>query len=92
MKVILKFDYHSDIIYIPDGYIKNLNEVYMKFFDWLAEQPECLINKDGICGLSYDENDFLKYINDEVLEGIGEKAYFVRNVINSKEKQIVLNF
>ena len=92
MKVILKFDYHTNIIYIPDGYIRDLTEVHLNFFEWLSEQTECCIYKNDMCGLSYDENDFLRYINEEVLEGTSEKAYFVKNSTNGKGTELVLKF
>ena len=33
MNIVLEFDYYSKIIYIPDGYIKDLKEIHsFEFF------------------------------------------------------------
>lgn len=71
MKVNLCFDYYSKIIYIPDGYITDLKKMQHSFFEWMDSQPPCLVDK----GVSYDEDDFLKYVNNEVLMESREKAY-----------------
>ena len=92
MKVILRFDYYSKMIYIPDGYIKDLNEMYMNFFDWLSEQSECYISKNGAWGLSYNESDFLKYVNEVMLKESSEKAYITKSAEKNKEKLPVLKF
>ena len=92
MKVILQFDYYSNIMYIPDGYIKDLNEMHMNFFDWLSEQSECYISKNGVCGLSYNEMDFLKYVNEVILKESDEKAYITKNIRKSKQKVPILKF
>lgn len=92
MNITLKFDYYSKIIYIPDGFIKNLNEVYLHFFEWLSEQSECYIATDDGYALSYNEIDFLKYINEEILVGCNEMAYIVNSVKRGKGTIPVLKF
>lgn len=91
VNVILKFDYYSCTIYIPDGYIRDLNEIYDNFFEWLHHQPSCIkrVGKNDV--LSYNEKDFLRYINEEVLKGV-EKAYIASDIPKSKKKIPILKF
>lgn len=89
MNVILKFDYYIKTIYIPDGYINNLNKVYLDFFGWLENQAECLALENGAYGLSYDESHFVKYINEELLGDCSEKAYILRDTTNRKNIPIL---
>ncbi len=78
MNIELKFDHHSRMIYIPDGYIYDLSELKNNFFDWIQYQQECILEApDHKQGLSYDEEDFLRYVNNILLEECSEKAYFV---------------
>lgn len=91
MNIILRFDYYSKMIYIPDGYINNLNKIYLEFFEWLSEQTECCVSEKKTYGLSYDESHFLKYINEELLGECSEKAYVVKNV-NCRKGVPVLKF
>lgn len=79
MFVTLEFDHHTCDLYIPDGYITNLNEVYLRFFDWIIEQPECMIGSGKSCCIAYNEIHFERYINDVVLNDSSEKAYVLKN-------------
>lgn len=92
MDIILKFDYYSRTLYIPDGYIEHLNKIYEQFFEWLFEQPECLVELPKNLGLRYDENDFLRYINEVILLNSNEKAYLVSGEPKNKKKAPVLKF
>lgn len=87
MSIKIEFDYHSVIVFIPDGYIDNVCKLQEKFLEWVEEQPNCIIkDSSGVIVLAYDEKDFLKYINEVVLQNTNEKAYFVQN-----KKQIKVN-
>lgn len=88
MNIKLKFDFYTKIIYIPDGYIDNLHKLQLEFLDWVSRQSECLTDS---CGLSYDAEDFLKYVNDVVLENSREKAYFLQNG-HSKKTMSTIKF
>lgn len=91
MNVILKFDYYSCTIYIPDGYILDLNKIYADFFEWLYHQPGCIKRVGNTDAFNYNEEDFLRYINEEVLEG-AEKAYVVLDIPKTKKKIPTLQF
>ena len=79
MNIKVEFDYHYKIIYVPNGYIENVTKLQKMFLEWVAEQPECVVNdpSDAIA-LSYNEKDFLRFINDVILQRTTEKAYFVQ--------------
>ena len=91
MNIELKFDYYSKIMYIPDGYIKDLKEVHLNFFEWLLDQTKCY-TEDNL-ELCYNEQDFVRYINQEILNESKEKAYIVKdNKGNIKGKMRRLEF
>lgn len=78
MLLELKFDYHSQAMHIPDGFISDLKSLQMEFLDWVEEQPECIVNSVGKgYAYSYNADDFMRYINDIILKDSAEKAYFV---------------
>lgn len=79
MNIKVEFDYHYKIIYVPNGYIENVTKLQKMFLEWVVEQPECVVNdpSDAIA-LNYNENDFLKFINDVILQKTNEKAYYVQ--------------
>ena len=76
MNIILEFDYYSKIMYIPDGYINDLKEVYLNFFEWLYDESDCYT--ESMLGVNYDEQDFIRYINEVILIESREKAYIVQ--------------
>ena len=43
MIVLIKFDFEQYKIYIPDGYIMNLENIRSDFFEWIYYQPEYII-------------------------------------------------
>ena len=82
MKVVLKFMYDIYLLYIPNEYINNLQQVYMNFFDWIEEQPNCW---DDNGAKTFDEKDFVRYLNEEVLFDCNERAYIITdNIIETK--------
>lgn len=92
MNVELKFDYYSRMIYIPDGYVYDVKILQSSFLDWMQEQPECIVcAPDTQVGYSYNEDDFLRYINSVVLKNSNEKAYFALNQsIKNKNKFVIV--
>lgn len=78
MNIKLKFDCYSRNVYIPDGYVTELSTLKTSFLDWMKQQPECIVelSKKQI-GYSYNERNFVKYVNDVILKDSKEKAYFV---------------
>ena len=92
MTVELRFDYDSRVIYIPDGYVDDLKILQSSFLDWMQEQPECIVcAPDMQVGYSYNEDDFLRYINSVVLKNSNEKAYFALNQsIKNKNKFVIV--
>lgn len=93
MNIELKFDYHSRIIYVPDGYVSNLADMQLHFFEWLYNQPDCFVQcKNGNLAISYNEETVLNYINNVVLHDSKEKAYCISNVNTIKGNIYTLNF
>ncbi|MBE5922657.1 MAG: hypothetical protein E7269_07890 [Lachnospiraceae bacterium] len=93
MNISLKFDCHSCTIYIPDGYITNIIEIQNQFFEWVSEQSSCLTEDNaGRVAVKYNEKDFLKYINEQILIDSREKAYIISGTNKTKGKMFTLLF
>lgn len=93
MNLRLKFDYSTDMIYIPDGYIEDLKLFQSKFFEWLYENPDCMIyDKKGTPAYSYNATTVLDYINREVLYASREKAYFISERRSQNGKIYTITF
>ena len=76
MFIKLKFEFHECNIYIPDGYLDNLENLQKDFLQWMYEQPECYIpTKKNKIVYSYNEYNFIKYLNTVLLKYSHEKAY-----------------
>lgn len=75
MIVLIKFDLEQYKIYIPDGYILNLENIRSDFFEWIYYQPECIIYDKSNAILTYGVDDFLKFLNETIFTGCNEKAY-----------------
>ena len=76
MFIKLKFEFHECNVYIPDGYLNNLENLQKNFLEWMYEQPECYMKLEKTkIGYSYNENDFIKYLNTVLLKDYHEKAY-----------------
>ncbi len=79
MNIELKFDYYSKIVFIPDGYVSSIEKLKLSFLDWVERNPNCiLIDPNRSIVLSYNENDFILFLNTEVLKNSNEKAYFLK--------------
>lgn len=93
MKILLKFDLDSHMIYVPDGYIQDIEETQNDFANWLYTQKENWIKSPGgQLALRYNRNDFLRYVNEVILANSEEKAYFVNDKDNSAKEIPVLRF
>ena len=93
MNIELKFDYYSCVIYIPDNYIYDVESLQKSFFEWMQQQPECIIDTPNMQkGFSYNEDDFLKYVNNVILKNEREKAYFVSKARKKIKKNCVIVF
>ena len=88
MVIRIKFDYYGKTVFIPDGYIADVNKLQTDFLKWVKDQPDCISEVNGIAGLSYDADDFLEYVNKTVLADTEEKAYFVERTHCKKIKTI----
>ena len=75
MYIKLCFDVHDRIVYVPDGYIKDLKGLQNDFLDWVHNNPDCIEKTGKRYGYRYNEEEFLNYINSFVVSG-SEKAYF----------------
>lgn len=73
------------MIYIPDGYIQDLEQLQADFDEWVYRQPECWVEWQyggEVC--AFNEDEFLRYVNEIVLKDSSEKACFIEV---SKENQ-----
>lgn len=85
MNIELKFDYYSKIVFIPDGYVSSIEKLKLSFLDWVERNPNCiLIDPNYSIVLSYNENNFIQFLNTEVLKISNEKAYFLNENKRSK--------
>lgn len=75
MIVLIKFDFEQYKIYIPDGYIMNLENIRSDFFEWIYYQPEYIIYDKSNAILTYGVDVFLKFLNETIFTGCKEKAY-----------------
>lgn len=93
MNIKLRFDCYLCEIYIPDGYIFDLEKLKKTFLDWMELQPECIVNfsanRGGYC---FNEKHFLKYVNDIILKGSREKAYFLQPLQEKSKSKFVIDF
>ena len=90
MNIELRFDYHSQIICIPDNTIKNICDLQKLFLEWVEEQPDCVIKgHNSKLALSYNENDFLKYINEVILKESDEIAFFIAKTKRIKIDNVI---
>lgn len=71
MTIKLEIDFTEKMIGLPDGYVRNLKTLRLDFFDWIYDQDE-YITEFG--GYEYDENAFVRFLNEVVLAGSIEKA------------------
>ena len=78
MNIVLKFDHSTDTVFVPDGYISDVRELHLRFFDWLYDNPRYMTyDEKGHAVYAYDAAAFLAYLNQVVLCASSEKAYFV---------------
>ena len=78
MKIQLIFDISQYLLYVPDGFIIDVKQLQLDFFEWCETQEDAFSiapgNKFAWC---YSQETFLRYINEVVLSESAEKAYFV---------------
>lgn len=93
MCIELIFDCRSFLIFVPDGYIVRLKDIQEDFLEWMQQQQECIANaNDRQEGYSYNEKNFLKYINSVVLKESKEKAYFIPSGKKHRRKKCTIHF
>ncbi len=86
----LVFDNNSQNVFVPDNTIDICDSfLQKKFLDWVEEQPDCICERGGIIGLSYDENDFVRFINEIYLKDHREKSYVVDNSKHVRIKRVL---
>lgn len=81
--MILQLEFDADMSYIsiPDGVVSDLKLLEKSFLEWVQSQPSCIEKTSKkYWGLSFSENDFLKYLNTTVLENCNEKAFMLSKV------------
>lgn len=93
MNIVLKFDHSTNTVFVPDGYISDVKELRLRFFDWLYDNPQYMtFDKKGHAAYAYDATTFLSYINQVILCSSNEKAYFVPPTQKVRGKLFRLEF
>lgn len=93
MNIVLKFDHSTDTIFVPDGYISDVDELRLCFFDWIYDNPRYITyDKKGHAVCSYNSSAFLEYINQVILLSSNEKAYLIPSTQRIRGKKRVLKF
>lgn len=78
MNIVLRFDHSTDTVFVPDGYISDVEELRLRFFDWLYDNPQYMTyDEKGHAVCTYDATAFLAYINQVILCSSNEKAYLI---------------
>ena len=78
MNIILAFDHSSTTIFVPDGYVSDVEHLRACFFDWLYDNPQYVTcDEKGHAVCAYDAMAFLAYINQVILRSSNEKAYVI---------------
>ena len=76
MYLTLRFDYSTDTLYVPDGYIGDPRTFQAGFLDWLYHNPDYLLcDEKGHAVYHYDAATVLEYINQEVLHNPAVKRH-----------------
>ena len=87
MNIILAFDHSSTTIFVPDGYVSDVEHLRACFFDWLYDNPQYMTcDEKGHAVCAYDAMAFLAYINQVILRASNEKAYVIpryKRAVNS---------
>ncbi|MDY3064849.1 MAG: hypothetical protein SOR38_03415 [Oscillospiraceae bacterium] len=81
MIIDLKFDQDESSIYVPDGYIEDIEELQDNFLNWIISK-----NQSCIC---YNSDDFLRYLNTVVLSG-NEIAFYKKS--KNKKRHVTIAF
>ena len=88
MIVELRISGRTSYINVPNNIISNANNLRDDFLEWMSEQPECIYEhqhgKRRVSGYSFNEDVFLKYLNDVVLNDFNERAYFIPDVASKR--------
>lgn len=90
MKIDLIFGSLQKTIYIPNFYTNNISQLRDDFLEWASNQSSCIIFNNKRMILSYNAEDFLEFINIEILKDQYHKAYFISDK-NSK-KNVAIKF
>jgi len=81
MIIDLRFDQDESSIYVPDGYIEDIEKLQNNFLDWIISK-----NQSCIC---YNSDDFLCYLNTVVLSG-NEVAFYKKS--KNKKSHVTIVF
>ena len=69
-----------DVIEIPESLVKDIGRIQQMFFEWLYDKKNnhgYLVRIDGFEGYSYATEEFVKWINDNLIDDNSEKAKIV---------------
>lgn len=86
-EIILKFEYHSDLIAVPNNIEKNIKKIRKQFDKWLYDKSNdhgywIYINGQKKA-VSYGTEAFVRYINEHHLAENEEKAYVIDSELQS---------
>jgi len=77
MFIRFDFDHEQSHVFIPDGVIADLEMLKTHFLDWAFDQSQCIGESNGKLYLSFDETDFVEYLNEVWLSDYTETAYLL---------------
>lgn len=90
MKIDLIFGALQKTINIPNFYTNNISQLRDDFLEWASNQSSCIIFNNKRMILSYNAEDFLEFINTEILKEQYHKAYFISD--KNRKKNVAIKF
>ena len=94
MIIELRISGRTSYINVPNNIILNANNLRDDFLEWMSEQPECIYEyqhgKRRVSGYNFNEEVFLKYLNEVVLNDFNERAYFIGVASKRIKKKTVI--
>lgn len=92
MNIIIKFDFDEHGVYIPDGYIQNIEEFQRDFILWMEDQKQCIVCNNERLNYSFNVETVLDYINNVILSDSRERAYIIQLERNRKKRVRTISF
>ncbi len=93
-RIMLFWGWDADLIEVPHFVAENLRKYQRQFDKWISNPNNMhgywSVDSEGERALSFNGDAFLKWINENVLDGNEEKAYLIEKEIIPNEEQMKL--